>query len=227
MEMINEMFGVFKTSFVGIWDKVSVALVGIIWGLILLIVGLFLSRWIGSAIKAILNKIKLDEATSKLGINELFTRVGFGKSPTAVLAFIATWVIMIVFIVAAAEVMRLNIIGDLLQHFLNWLPNLFVGIVIIFAGLLFGKFISNILKNSAKVNNLKGGYILAEAVNIAIIVFAGLMALEEIGIALPLVNSIILILMGAFGIAFGISVGLGAKGIVEDFLKDKVKKGNK
>ncbi len=227
MEIINEMFEVFKASFVGIWDKVSVALVGIIWGLILLIVGLFLSRWIGSAIKAILNKIKLDEATSKLGINELFTRVGFGKSPTAVMAFIATWVIMIIFIVAAAEVMRLNIIGDLLQLFLNWLPNLFVGIVIIFAGLLFGKFISNILRNSAKVNNLKGGFILAEAVNIVIIVFACLMALEEIGIALPLVNSIILILMGAFGIAFGISVGLGAKGIVEDFLKDKVKKNNK
>jgi len=227
MGVFEEMLEVFKASFVNIWDKVSAALVGIIWGLILLIVGLFLSRWIGSGIKAILNKIKLDEATSKLGINELFTRVGFGKSPTAVIAFIATWVVMIIFIVAAAQVMRLGIIGDLLQSFLNWLPNLFVGIVIVFAGLLFGKFISNILRSSAKVNNLKGGFILAEAINIIIIVFACLMALEEIGIALPLVNSIILILMGAFGIAFGIAVGFGAKGIVEEFLRDAVKKNEK
>ena len=56
--------------------------------LLILVLGLYLSRWVGSFIKKVLNKISFDDKTAKLGINELCLRFGLGKSPTYIIAFV-------------------------------------------------------------------------------------------------------------------------------------------
>ena len=65
--------------------KILGALVGAI---LILVVGLYISRFVGSYAKKILNKISFDDKTSKLGINELCVRFGLGKSPTYIISFV-------------------------------------------------------------------------------------------------------------------------------------------
>lgn len=202
-------------------------LVGLLIAVLILVVGLYLSRFVGSYVKKILNKISFDDKTSKLGINELCVRFGLGKSPTYIISFVLAWAVIFYSIVLAADVLNLTVIRDLFTRFLEFIPTLFVSVLILFAGLLFGKLMGNIIENSATANNLKGGFLMSRAVNVFIVFFCALIAVENLGFASQLVSNVALILLASLGLAFGIGVGLGSKPLVEDFLRDLFKKEKK
>ncbi len=204
--------------------KVLAALVAAV---LILVVGLYVSRLVGSYAKKILNKISFDEKTSKLGINELCVRFGLGKSPTYIISFVLAWAVIFYAVVLAAEVLHLDIIRNLFTQFLEFIPTLFVSVLILFAGLLFGKLMGNIIDNSAKANNLKGGFFISKAVNIFIVFFCALIAVENLGFANQLVNNVVIIVLASLGLAFGIGVGLGSKELVADFLRELFKKEEK
>ncbi|MCL2887781.1 MAG: hypothetical protein FWF35_00470 [Elusimicrobia bacterium] len=189
-----------------------------------LVLGLYISRLVNTFVKKVLTKIDFDNTTSKVGINEMCVRFGFGKSPTHIIAFILSWVVMIIAIIYAAKALNLTEIEDLLARFLAFLPKIFIAILILFAGLVFGKFIGNIIENSSKANNLPGGVIMARAVDMFVVLFAALVALENLGMATRLVNNVIMILLSSMGLAFAIAVGLGAKDLVEEFLRTTFKR---
>ena len=194
---------------------------------LILVLGLYISRWVGSFTKKILGKIGFDEKTSKLGINELCMRFGLGKSPTYIIAFVLAWSVILYAIVCAADILHLVVIRDLFTRFLGFIPTAFVSLIILFAGMLFGKLTGSIVENSAKANNLKGGFFLARAVNAFIVFFCALLAIENLGIAGYLMSQVVVIVLASLGLAFAIGVGLGSKTLVEEFLRDLFKKEEK
>ncbi|WP_428052990.1 mechanosensitive ion channel family protein [Candidatus Avelusimicrobium faecicola] len=195
--------------------------------LFILVIGLYLSRLVSSWVKKILTKIAFDEKTSKIGINELCVRFGLGKSPTYIIAFVLAWAVIFYAIVLAADFLNLTVIRDLFSRFLEFIPTLFVSVLILFAGLLFGKLMGNIIDNASRANNLKGGFLISRAVNIFIVFFCALIAVENLGFATQLVNNVVVIVLASLGLAFGIGVGLGSKPLVEEFLRDLFKRENK
>lgn len=195
--------------------------------LFILVMGLYLSRLVSSWVKKILTKIAFDEKTSKIGINELCVRFGLGKSPTYIIAFVLAWAVIFYAIVLAADFLNLTVIRDLFTRFLEFIPTLFVSVLILFAGLLFGKLMGNIIDNASRANNLKGGFLISRAVNIFIVFFCALIAVENLGFATQLVNNVVVIVLASLGLAFGIGVGLGSKPLVEEFLRDLFKRENK
>ncbi|MGN0025025.1 MAG: hypothetical protein ACI351_06285 [Candidatus Avelusimicrobium sp.] len=199
-------------------------LVALLAAMLILVIGLYLSRFVGSVVKKILNKIAFDEKTSKLGINELCVRFGLGKSPTYIISFVLSWAVIFYAIVLAADVLKLFVIRDLFTRFLEFIPTLFASVLILFAGLLFGKLMGNIIENSAKANNLKGGLFISRAVYAFIVFFCAMLAVENLGFATQLVNNVVIIVLASLGLAFGIGVGLGSKNMVETFLRDLFKK---
>ena len=199
-------------------------LVALLAAMLILVIGLYLSRFVGSVVKKILNKIAFDEKTSKLGINELCVRFGLGKSPTYIISFVLAWAVIFYAIVLAADVLKLFVIRDLFTRFLEFIPTLFASVLILFAGLLFGKLMGNIIENSAKANNLKGGLFISRAVYAFIVFFCAMLAVENLGFATQLVNNVVIIVLASLGLAFGIGVGLGSKNMVETFLRDLFKK---
>ena len=198
-----------------------------IMALFILVIGLYLSRLVSSWVKKILTKIAFDEKTSKIGINELCVRFGLGKSPTYIIAFVLAWAVIFYAIVLAADFLNLTVIRDLFTRFLEFIPTLFVSVLILFAGLLFGKLMGNIIDNASRANNLKGGFLISRAVNIFIVFFCALIAVENLGFATQLVNNVVVIVLASLGLAFGIGVGLGSKPLVEEFLRDLFKQENK
>ena len=209
--------------FVVLFNKSVELLPGIFFALFMLFLGLFLSRVAGNLTKKLLNAFKLDQWTEKIHVNEILARIGFGKSPTYVIAFILSWAVMIIFIMLASDALRLEIIKVILEKFLLFIPKLFACVVILFAGALFGRFVERLVLNSAKANKIRGGVLIARIVNIVVLVFAVLLALQQININFVLINHVIVIVLASLGLGFGLALGLGAKGVVEDYLRQLVK----
>ena len=84
--------------------------------------------------------------------------------------------------------------------------------------------LAKILENSANANGLKGGSILSRAVYGFVVFFCTLVAVENLGIASQIVNNVAAIILASFGLAFAIAVGLGARPLVEEYLRGILEK---
>ncbi len=218
--MFKDFAELFVQPVMAIWDKFTAYAPGIMAAFIFVLFGLFIARVVSSVLEQFLRRIKLDNYTSSVGVNELLTRLGFGKSFSHVVAFIVYWGLLLVFIVTAADILNLHAISEILQRFtLIFLPKLAAAIFIGFGGLLFARFVSGVVQNSATANNLRGGRSLAKIVNFIIIIFTAIAAVEQLGIKMKMIIGGINILLASLGLAFAIAVGLGAKDIAHDIIR--------
>jgi len=203
-----------------IWDIFAAYIPNIIAALCFILFGLFLARCLSSLLEQFLRKIKFDSYTSRVGINEVMSRFGFGKSMAAILGFLAYWSVILVFFVSAADILNLAAVSQILEKILIvFVPRIATSIFIAFGGLLFARFMADVVLNSAAANNLRGGKSLSKIVNFVILVFTAVAAVEQLGIEMKIIRSSINIIFASMGLAFAIAVGLGAKDIAHDIIR--------
>ena len=218
--MINEITEPFFQPVLEVWAKFSTYVPKLVAAFTFVLFGLFIARVASSLLEQFLRKIKMDSYTSRVGINEILIRFGLGKSPTQVVSFAVYWALLLVFLVTAANILNLTVISDILQRFVViFLPRMVAAIFIGFGGLLFARFMADIVLNSATSNNLRGGRSLSKIVHFVIVVFTLIAAIEQLGIKMKMIIGGINIMLASLGLAFAIAVGLGAKDMASDLLK--------
>ena len=218
--MPGDIIQLFIEPLIEAWDSIINYLPNILAALLFMLIGLFIARAIRTVSERILKKIKIDEHTSKVGINEILARLGLGKSPSYVIVFIIYWSTLLVFMISAANALNLTAVSILLGWLLEFLPKLIAAVIVAFGGLLFARFISEIVLNSATANNIKGGMVISRIVHAIVIIFTGVIAFEQLGIAISIVRSSLNIILGSLGLAFAIAAGLGAKDIASEMLRE-------
>ena len=177
---VKDVINLFWEPVLNVWDMFATYAPGIIAAFIFVLVGLFLARFLSTWLEQFLRRIKLDLYTSKVGINEILTRFGLGKSPSRVLSFILYWTLLLVFFVTATNILNLSVVSQVLEQFLvGFLPKITAAVIIAFGGLLFANFISSIIENAARANSLKGGTSLGKIAHFVVICFTLVVVLEQ------------------------------------------------
>src|SRR5258708_6543792 len=161
--MSREIVAMLTEPFVSTANRFGAQIPTLAAALLLLILGLFMARAIRTVAERIFSLARLDENTARVGINEVLARLGLGKSPSYVLSFIIYWFILFIFIVSAANAVNMTIVSDLLERFVLFLPQLVAALLILFAGLMFARLLSEIVANAASSNNVRGGQFLSQA----------------------------------------------------------------
>ena len=92
--MLKNFMVLFWEPVLGIWEKVIGLIPHLIAAVFIILIGFFASRVIASAIEHIFRKAKLDNWTSRIGLNEVMARVGLGKSPSMFISALVYWFIM-------------------------------------------------------------------------------------------------------------------------------------
>jgi len=142
--MLKDIADLFLQPIHHIWKLFAVYVPNILAAFVFLLFGLFAARVVSSLLENFLRRINLDAYTSRVGINEVLTRFGFGKSLAHVLAFISYWSLLLVFFVTSANILNLTVISDILERFIvGFIPSMAAAIFIGFGGLLFARFLAD------------------------------------------------------------------------------------
>jgi hypothetical protein len=218
--MGQNLVRLFVDPFLGAYERFAGAIPTLAAALLLLLVGMFLARGVRTLIEVALGKLRLDDHTSRVGINEVLARLGLGKSPTFALAWVAHWFILFLFIVSAANAVNMTVVSEMLERFLGVLPSLIAAVLILFGGLLFARLLAHIVRNAAAANSIRGGNVVAFAAQTVAIGAAGIIALEQIGVRPQILIPTVQIFIGSIGLAVAIAIGLGAKDLAAEYLRD-------
>lgn len=111
---------------------------------IVLIVGCFIAKLVRQLLAHLFDKLNVNKLQEKAGIE-----VSNTDKLSNTLAYIVYVLILIPMIVMALDVLKISVISDPAVHMLNlifaFIPNIFIGLVIIVIGCMIGKFVGQIV----------------------------------------------------------------------------------
>jgi hypothetical protein len=140
--------------------------------------------------------------------------------PSAAGAELVKWLIRIVFLVAAANMLGLPQVSELLNQILLWVPNLIVAAIILMVAPLVGRFLRGTIEVGAGQMGFTNAPLLGRIAEAAVISFAVIIAINQIGIAADLVNILFVGVVAALALAFGLAFGLGGRDVAAQITQD-------
>jgi hypothetical protein len=189
------------------------AIPAIIGALLILLIGWILSNILARVVDEVLERLGADRLFAEHGGREMYSQAGTTIVPSDVAALLVKWVVRLIFIVAAANVLGLTQVSTLLNQVLLWLPNLFVAAVILLVAPLIGRFLRRLIEVGAGQMGFSNASLLGRLAEVAVIAFAVVIAINQIGIAANLVNILFIGVVGAISLAFGLAFGLGGRDV--------------
>lgn len=210
-------------SLQGLLLKVTDFLPNFIAALIVLIIGILVAASLAKIIKKLIELTRIDKLLDKLGVNDAFK--AFGKiSVGGIIAWLVKWFLIVVVLMAVADILQMSQINEFLKQVAGFLPNVVIAVVVMMIGFVGGNFVYEIVYRSVKAAKMHSPRFLANAAKWSIIIFALMASLIQLNIAAALVQTLFTGFIAMMAIAGGIAFGLGGKEKAGEWLDSLEKK---
>jgi len=218
MEKIKEWSDVVFSFFDEMLRRVGGFLPNLIGAIFVLVVGLIVAKILRKLTVKLLNLIGIEAVSEKTNFSQFLKKIGFEKGIGEILASVIYFMVIIIFLVSASEILGIKVVLETLNRFVVYLPHVFGAFLILLITFFIAKFVKDAL--SAILLNLKVGFSqqLASIVEILIITFGIVIALRELGFDTTIFTANITLIIGGIVFALALSLGLGGKNIMANIL---------
>ncbi len=186
------------------------AIPAVIGALIIILIGWIIAGVVARLVTEVLRRAGADRLFAEHG-GEVYGSQSRKVKPSLVAGELVKWLIRIVFLVAAANVLGLTQVSQLLNDIILWIPNLIVAAIILLLAPILARFVRGAIEVGAGQMGFTNASLLGRIAEIAIVVFAVIIAINQIGIAANLVNTLFIGVVAALALAFGLAFGLGGR----------------
>jgi hypothetical protein len=200
---------VVQLSLYDLFTQVVAILPDILGAIVVILIGLIVAPIFGGITKKIVDILKIDSAAEKVGLHDLLKPFFKKPSISFFLGKIVKWFFVIAFLMAAAEILQWDRITDFLNEIVFYIPNVLIAVVILVLGAIAGKFVDEVVVRSIKGSNapINNPETIGHISKFAVVLFAVLAALIQLGIA----PSLIQILFSGIVLAMALAFGLGGR----------------
>jgi small-conductance mechanosensitive channel len=186
--------------------------------LIIIAIGLLAAVVLKYILRALLGLTKLDRVSDDAGASRVL-RMAHLPPMTELLSRSIFWVTWIGFILVGLSVLGVAGLQEQISRLFQFLPEVFVAILILFLGAV----IANFLSRTALLAAVNAGHpspkILSWSIRFVIWILAISMTLEELGVARQTVISAFSIIFGASMLGLAIAFGLGGQDLARKCLE--------
>lgn len=192
----------------------------IVIALVVLIVGWIIANLLKKVVMSVFGTLKIDKALDAAGVDTLTERAGYKLNSGVFVGTLVKWFIIIVFFVAALDILNLNQATAFLSTVvLGYLPQVIVAVLILFGGFILASFMEKLVVAGVKATNVASPELLGKFARYAILIFTVLAALNQLAIAPELVQLLFAGLVFGCSLAFGLAFGLGGRDAAAEYLK--------
>lgn len=178
--------------------------------LLIILVGWVISSILARIIREVLERAGADRAFARHG-GDVYGSRSSEFVPSVVASEIVKWIVRFIFLVAAANVLGMPQVSELLNEVLLWIPNLIVAAIILLVAPLLARFVRGAIEVGAGEMGFSNARLLGRIAEVAIVAFAVLIAINQLGIAADLINILFIGIVAAVSLAFGLAFGLGGR----------------
>lgn len=187
--------------------------------LLVLLIGWLVASLIAKAVGALLHAVKFNDLARRSGFADFVHNMGVKTDSAGVIAGVAKWFVRLIVLVVAFDMLGLPAVSQVLRELLLWLPNLIVALVVLVIGGLAATALSNLVRGATAQAGLSSSETLATIAKVGVWAFAIVIAVNQLGIAAVLINTLMIGVVGALALATGLAFGLGGRERAEQLLE--------
>lgn len=212
-------------SFKGMYISAQEFLPKIIVGLILLFIGWIIAKFCSRMFKKLLTKINVDKMSEKLELDKVLFKMNPDLKLSGILAKILYYLILIVFLIATADVLQMVELKKSISSILAEAPKFFIALIILVFGYYVGKIIQKAVFTATNSMGISGAKIISNIVFYVIMVFVFITALEQTGMNTDLISNNVTMIIAAILLAFSLAYAYASKGLITNMLSSYYGKG--
>lgn len=217
---LNTWGQVLTLSFQNLWLGVVNFVPNLVIAIIILILGWLIGALFGRAIWQVFRSLKVDEALRRAGFENFLRRGGVTLDSGAFIGGLVKWFIIVVFLVAAFDVLGLAEVNLFLQQVvIAYLPRVIVAALVLLTAGVIGDVTERVVVTAARTANLSSAHFAGSIAKWAIWIFAILVALSQLGIAAAFSQTLFTGIVIAVSLALGLSFGLGGQEAAARFIE--------
>src|SRR6185436_17417456 len=145
----------------------------------------------------LLRAVRFNELAQRAGVSDFVKRMGVHRDAAGVLADIAKWFVRLIALVVAFDELGLPAVSQVLHQLLLWLPNLVVALVILVIAGLAANALAGLVRGATAEAGFSNPHFVATIAKVAVWGFGIIIAVNQIGIATTLVNTLFMGFVGA------------------------------
>lgn len=200
------------------WLRIVAFLPRLLGALVIIIIGVIVANLLRWVVERVIETLRLQTAFDELQFAKALKAARLNTNLARMAGVFVQWVVIILFLIPSVSVIGLGQVSSLLNDIIRYLPNVGVAVVVLFFGALLAEFIGSITRAAAAGLGAIAATSLAALSRYLIYVFAGLVALSQLGIASQVINILLTGFVAAAAIAFGLAFGLGGKDSANDLI---------
>lgn len=218
------MFQVLVTSdiiqapLMDVWAGVAMFLPKLVAAVVVFLIGWVIAMLLGKVAYHIVRVLHIDQALAKVGFRQAWEKSGFDLNSAKLFYELVKWFFVIVFLMAATNILGLNEVTQFLRTVVYYLPNVIVAAIILLIGILVAKFLENLVKASVRAAGLVSGNFLGVLTKWSVFVFSLLVALSQLGVASDIIRIVVVGFVAAVSLAVGLAFGLGGVKHADDMI---------
>jgi hypothetical protein len=200
-------------SFSRVLNDVASVLPGLLALLLAVILAVPLAWIVSRLVLRFFRGLKLDEWLDRWGMT-VVPEWSPSRSPALLAGRLAYWAVMLLGIMVGLTAFNAELTSRLVQEVVEYLPNLFVAILVLIAGSVTARFVAQGALVSAVNMGLQSARLISLGVKWTVLVLTAAIALEHLGIGAATVRLAFGILLGGIVLALALAVGLGSRDVV-------------
>lgn len=205
-------------SLVDLWLRFINFLPSLFGALLVFVIGWFIAVALEKFVAQLIKALRIDHALDNLGLKSALEKANIKGTASEFIGALVKWFLVIAFLMAASDILGLNQVGNFLNSVLFYIPSLVIAVIIILVAVLLARFVENVIKASVRTAGFTHGNFPAAIAKWAILIFAVLAALEQLGIAPSLIRTLFTGVVALIAVAGGLAFGLGGKDLASEFL---------
>ena len=178
---------------------------------LILLIGWFLATLVQKVVAGVLRTVHFNNLARRSGFADFVQRMGIDTDASGFIGEVVKWFVRLIALVVAFDALGLPAVSDVLRQLLLWLPNLVVAVVMLVVGGLAANALGNLVRASTGKAGFSNPEAIAKVAQVAVWAFAIVVAVNQLGIAQTLVNTLFMAVVGALALAAGLAFGLGGR----------------
>jgi hypothetical protein len=207
-----------------LWQGFLTFIPKLIGAIIVFTLGWIIAVAAGKLVVEVLNRLKFNKIFEKSGWTKALERAELKVNASEFIGGVVKWIFIIVFLLAAVDILGLEQFAVLLTKVLNYLPNVVVAALIFVVAVIIADIVEKIVRAALEGAQFAYANIGGLIIKWAIWIFAILAILRQLLVVPELVEiffgALVYGVVALLVISLGISFGLGGKDVAAEILRD-------
>jgi hypothetical protein len=216
----TNLLDVFNSFLLSLYPVFLQSIINLTLALLVIVVGWLISQFFKLLVELVVENSKLEEVLRKTKLASYFEGFSFEEKASKVLGEAVFWFVFLLFLMTATDILGLKLVTSFLKDLLYFIPKAVTSAFVVLAGFVFGDLMKKILYGVFRGFEKRTADFASSIIKWSIVGFSFFTALNVLGIATELINTLLFGFMLFFGLAGGLAFGLGGQDLAKEVLEN-------